>query len=92
MDATQKYKKIGLSLKIFEPFLKYPAKRSEETNNLKPFLQPDEHERERESERYRIGCGIRFVEKCGLSEIADIEGPLVPENVEIVLMILVSKN
>lgn len=47
--------------------------------------------RERERERYRIGCGIGFVEKCGLSEIADIEGSLVLENVEIVV-ILVFKN
>ena len=40
---------------------------------------------------YRIGCGIGFVKKCGLSEIADIEGSLVLKNVEVVV-ILVLEN
>lgn len=39
----------------------------------------------------REGGGVRFVKKCGLSEIAEIEGFLVLENVEVVL-ILVLKN
>lgn len=37
---------------------------------------------------YRIGCGIGFVKKCGLSEIADIEGSLVLENVEVVVILM----
>lgn len=43
-----------------------------------------------ESERgtYSVGLGIRFSKKCSLSEIADIEGIQVLENVHIVLILM----
>lgn len=42
-------------------------------------------------ENYSVGCGIGLGEKSGLSEVAKTEGPLILENVDIVL-ILVLEN
>ena len=44
-----------------------------------------ERDRGRKS-KYRVGCGVGFAEKRGLSEITDIEGSLVLENVEVVVI------
>ena len=50
------------------------------------YVRSWERERERERETYRVRGWIEFAEKCGLSKIAEIEGSLVLENVEVVVI------